>query len=121
MDIWQADMFLQHRRSTRNSKSAGMPGPKHADISCWSNESMLMRRIKLLEIGLMLIAAIAFTTKSYLLLLFVLFLMGCQSSLFGPVKYAYLPQRLAVEELVGGNALVEAGTYTAILACWCWA
>ena len=78
-------------------------------------KSMLMRRVKLLEIGLMLIAAYAFTTKSYSLLLFVLFLMGCQSSLFGPVKYAYLPQRLAVEELVGGNALVEAGTYTAII------
>ncbi len=78
-------------------------------------KSMLMRRIKLLEIGLMLIAAIAFTTRSYSLLLFVLFLMGCQSTLFGPVKYAYLPQRLAVEELVGGNALVEAGTYTAII------
>jgi len=78
-------------------------------------KSMLMRRIKLLEIGLMLIAAYAFLTKSYPLLLFVLFLMGCQSTLFGPVKYAYLPQQLATSELVGGNALVEAGTYVAII------
>ena len=72
-------------------------------------KSLLMRRIKLLEIGLMTIAAAAFFTKTYLLLLLVLFLMGCQSTLFGPVKYAYLPQQLATAELIGGNALVEAG------------
>jgi len=77
---------------------------------------MLMRRIKLLEIGLMLLAAFAFITKSYTVLLAVLFLMGCQSTLFGPVKYAYLPQQLATHELVGGNALVESGTYVAIIA-----
>jgi 1-acyl-sn-glycerol-3-phosphate acyltransferase len=78
-------------------------------------KSLLMRRIKLLEIALMLIAALAFLTKSYPVLLLVLFLMGCQSTLFGPVKYAYLPQQLATEELVGGNALVESGTYVAII------
>jgi 1-acyl-sn-glycerol-3-phosphate acyltransferase len=78
-------------------------------------KSFLMRRIKLLEIGLMLIAAYAFLSQSYSLLLIVLFLMGCQSTLFGPVKYAYLPQQLSSEELVGGNALVEAGTYVAII------
>lgn len=78
-------------------------------------KSMLMRRIKLLEIALMLIAALAFVTESYSVLLLVLFLMGCQSTLFGPVKYAYLPQQLATEELVGGNALVESGTYVAII------
>ncbi|HNP36717.1 MAG TPA: MFS transporter [Woeseiaceae bacterium] len=78
-------------------------------------KSMLMRYIKALEIALMCIAAIAFITQSYTLLLFVLFLMGCQSSLFGPVKYAYLPQQLASSELVGGNALVESGTYVAII------
>ncbi len=78
-------------------------------------KSMLMQRIKLLEIGLMTLAAITLYTQSYALLLLVLFLMGFQSTLFGPVKYAYLPQRLAEEELVGGNALVEAGTYMAII------
>jgi 1-acyl-sn-glycerol-3-phosphate acyltransferase len=76
---------------------------------------MLMRRIKLLEITLMIIAAIAFASGSYVALLLVLFLMGCQSTLFGPVKYAYLPQQLASDELIGGNALVEAGTYIAII------
>ena len=78
-------------------------------------KSLLMRRIKLLEIALMGIAATAFFTQSFVLLLVVLFLMGCQSTLFGPVKYAYLPQQLATEELVGGNALVESGTYVAII------
>ncbi len=78
-------------------------------------KSMLMRRIKLLEIGLMMIAGFAFVTQAYALLLIVLFLMGFQSTLFGPVKYAFLPQQLSTEELVGGNALVEAGTYTAII------
>ena len=78
-------------------------------------KSMLMRRIKLLEITLMIIAAIAFASGSYVALLLVLFLMGCQSTLFGPVKYAYLPQQLDSDELIGGNALVEAGTYIAII------
>lgn len=78
-------------------------------------KSMLMRRIKLLEIALMVGAALAFVTGAHVVLLFVLFLMGCQSTLFGPVKYAYLPQQLATDELVGGNALVEAGTYVAII------
>ncbi len=78
-------------------------------------KSMLMRRIKLFEIVLMVFAAYAFLNESYLLLLGVLFLMGFQSTLFGPVKYAYLPQKLETRELVGGNALVEAGTYVAII------
>ncbi len=78
-------------------------------------KSMLMRRIKLLEIALMAIAALAFVSGSYVVLLLVLFLMGCQSTLFGPVKYAYLPQQLDTDELIGGNALVEAGTYIAII------
>ena len=78
-------------------------------------KSMLMRRIKMLEIGLMSLAALALLTQKYPLLLFVLFLMGCQSTLFGPVKYAYLPQKLHTDELIGGNALVESGTYIAII------
>lgn len=78
-------------------------------------KSMLMQRVKLLEIALMTIAAFALLTEKYALLLFVLFLMGCQSTLFGPVKYAYLPQKLHSDELIGGNALVESGTYVAII------
>ena len=78
-------------------------------------KSRLIRLIKIAEICLMILAALAFITKSYLALLVVLFLMGCQSTMFGPVKYAYLPQQLSTGELVGGNALVEFGTYTAII------
>lgn len=78
-------------------------------------KSRLMRGIKLLEIFLMVLAAFTFVTENYTVLLAVLFMMGCQSTLFGPVKYAYLPQQLATEELVGGNALVESGTYMAII------
>ena len=78
-------------------------------------KSLLFRRIKMLEIALMCIAGMAFITESYIGLLAVLFLMGCQSTLFGPVKYSYLPQQLATDELVGGNGLVESGTYMAII------
>ena len=63
-------------------------------------KSMLMRRIKLLEIGLMSLAAVALLTQQYLMMLLVLFLMGCQSTLFGPVKYAYLPQKLHTSEFL---------------------
>ena len=78
-------------------------------------KSRLIRAVKLVEIGLMLLAGFAFITAQYGLLLAVLFLMGCQSTLFGPVKYAFLPQQLDSSELIGGNALVESGTYLAII------
>ena len=78
-------------------------------------KSRMIRAIKALEIALMLLASIAFVTARYSLLLLVLFLMGCQSAMFGPVKYAYLPQQLQSHELIGGNALVESGTYMAII------
>lgn len=78
-------------------------------------KSFLIRRVKLLEILIMLFAAIAFYIQSIELLIIILFLMGTQSSLFGPVKYSLLPQALQSEELVGGNALVEFGTFLAIL------
>ncbi|WP_159692476.1 MFS transporter [Cognatazoarcus halotolerans] len=78
-------------------------------------KSRLIRFTKLLEIGIMVLAAVAFALKSLPLMLGTLFLMGTQSSIFGPVKYAILPQHLAEEEIVGGNALVESGTFVSIL------
>lgn len=78
-------------------------------------KSFLIRSIKLLEILVMLFAATSLITQNYSSLLFILFLMGFQSSLFGPVKYAYIPQKLKTDELIGGNALVESGTYIAII------
>jgi MFS family permease len=71
--------------------------------------------VKLLEIILMLVAGVGFAIHSLAWLMSALFLFGVHSTLFGPVKYAILPQHLKVEELVGGNALVEAGTFVAIL------
>jgi 1-acyl-sn-glycerol-3-phosphate acyltransferase len=77
--------------------------------------SRLMRFVKDLEIGIMVIAAIGFLNHSALLLYGCVFLMGLHSTLFGPVKYAYLPQHLKDVELTGGNGLVEMGTFVAIL------
>jgi len=78
-------------------------------------KSMLIRRIKLAEIAIMALAAAAFLLDRPLALIAVLFLMGTQSAFFGPIKYAILPQHLAEEELVGGNGMVEMGTFVAIL------
>jgi len=78
-------------------------------------KSLLIRRVKLLEIALMSLAAVALVKGDYVALLGLLFLMGTQSTLFGPVKYAYLPQNLSDTELVGGNGLLEAGTFVAII------
>lgn len=78
-------------------------------------KSVLIQKIKLLEIFIMLGGAIALLTESYLSLLVLLFLMGAQSAFFGPCKYAILPQHLKRNELVGGNALVEMGTFVSIL------
>ncbi|PMJ90870.1 MFS transporter [Vibrio sp. 10N.261.55.A7] len=78
-------------------------------------KSRLIRIIKSFEILIMCLGAIGFITESYFILLVLLFLMGTQSAFFGPVKYALLPQHLKSEELVPGNALVETGTFLAIL------
>lgn len=79
-------------------------------------KSRLIRFVKNLEIAIMLVAATGFITKSAPLLYVVVFLMGLHSTLFGPVKYAYLPQHLKDTELTGGNGLIEMGTFVAILA-----
>ena len=79
-------------------------------------KSKLIQRIKLLEIAIMLLGAGAFLLQSPILLVGILFLMGTQSTLFGPVKYSLLPEALEPTELVGGNAMVEFGTFLAILA-----
>ncbi len=78
-------------------------------------KSRLIVAIKLLEITIMLFAGLAFYLHSTAMLIGILFLMGTQSALFGPVKYSLLPQILKDEELIGGNALVEFGTFIAIL------
>ena len=79
------------------------------------DKAMLARLVKVLEMLIMGVAAAGFFLTSLTTLLAALFLLGLHSTLFGPVKYAILPQHLHTDELVGGNALVEAGTFVAIL------
>ncbi|GAL34541.1 1-acyl-sn-glycerol-3-phosphate acyltransferase [Vibrio maritimus] len=90
------------------SASAGVLADKY-------EKSWFIRKVKLAEIGIMCLGAIGFVTESYGILLLLLFLMGTQSAFFGPVKYALLPQQLKPNELLSGNALVETGTFLAIL------
>jgi len=78
-------------------------------------KSRVIRWVKLAEIAIMALAAAGLWAGWYEALLLLLFLMGVQSTFFGPVKYAILPQVLRDDELVGGNALVEMGTFVAIL------
>ncbi len=78
-------------------------------------KSRLIRWIKLFEIAIMTIGLAGFWQRDLVLLMSALALMGVHSTLFGPVKYAILPQHLKPEELVGGNGLVEMGTFVAIL------
>lgn len=80
------------------------------------DKAKLIRIIKLSEIAVMTVAAAAVLTGSPWLLLALLFVMGIEATFFGPIKYAILPDLLNIKELLLGNALVEAGTYLAILS-----
>ena len=75
----------------------------------------LIRFVKWLEIAIMLLAGWGFMHRHVPVLLGCVFLMGLHSTLFGPVKFAYLPQHLSERELTGGNGMVEMGTFVAIL------
>lgn len=91
------------------SALAGQFGEKYA-------KDALIRLIKLGEIAIMLVGAAGFMFNHLWMMLLALFAMGTHSALFGPVKYSILPQHLHEDELVGGNGLVEMGTFLAILA-----
>ncbi|QMT41472.1 MFS transporter [Neisseria shayeganii] len=71
--------------------------------------------IKLMEVAVMMLATVGFLAQSVWLLMGCLFLMGLQSTLFGPLKYAVLPDYLNEKELLSGNSLIEGGTFLAIL------
>ncbi|PVE25720.1 acyl-[ACP]--phospholipid O-acyltransferase [Microvirga sp. KLBC 81] len=79
------------------------------------DKAVVARRLKLAELGLMVLAAFSLVSGSIPFLFGVLFLLGCQAALFGPVKYSLLPAHLRDDELVAGNALVEGATFLAIL------
>ncbi|MEM9301635.1 MAG: MFS transporter [Pseudomonadota bacterium] len=78
-------------------------------------KAMLIRRIKLFEIAVMTLAGLAFWVGRIELLLAVLFLMGAQSTFFGPIKYSIIPQVLSTDELVRGNGQISMATFVAIL------
>jgi 1-acyl-sn-glycerol-3-phosphate acyltransferase len=90
------------------SASAGQLADKY-------DKTRLIRWVKSLEIIIMALAAWGFMRANVPVLLGCVFLMGLHSTLFGPVKYAYLPQALHPQELTGGNGMVEMGTFVAIL------
>ena len=79
------------------------------------DKAALIRFVKWLEIAIMALAGWGFATANVPVLLACVFLMGLHSTLFGPVKFAYLPQHLSERELTGGNGMVEMGTFVAIL------
>ena len=79
------------------------------------DKARVMRLVKSLEIAIMLVGGAGFLLYDVWLLYAGTFLMGLHSTLFGPVKYAYLPQQLDERELVGGNGMIEMGTFVAIL------
>ena len=78
-------------------------------------KSASIQRIKFVEILIMATACFGFYLSNTWFLILVLFLMGTQSSFFGPLKYGILPNHLKERELIGGNALIETGTFLAIL------
>jgi len=78
-------------------------------------KSSLIRRVKMLEIIIMTCALLGFYWQHIALLIILLFLLGTQATLFGPLKYGILPQHLEEKELMGGNGLIQMGTFLAIL------
>ncbi|MGN6817852.1 MAG: MFS transporter, partial [Sphingomonas sp.] len=80
------------------------------------DKAKLMRIVKAAEIVFMAMGLAGLALQSVPLLLTVLFLMGCHSTIFGPVKYSILPQHLGPNEIMGGTGMIEAGTFLAILA-----
>lgn len=89
--------------------------PIAGQIADKMEKSQLIRWVKGLELLIMSLAAVSVLAGNVWGLMALLFLMGLQSAIFGPVKFALLPQHLSRDELVGGNALVEMGTFIAIL------
>ena len=90
------------------SATSGQLSDKH-------DKTQMIRFVKNLEIGIMALAAYGFYAEQVVVLLACTFLMGLHSTLFGPVKFAYMPQVLNERELTGGTGMVEMGTFVAIL------
>jgi 1-acyl-sn-glycerol-3-phosphate acyltransferase len=79
------------------------------------DKTLILKCVKALEVAIMLVAAIGFLQHRVALLLFAVCMMGVHSTFFAPAKYGLLPQVLNAQELIGGNAMLEMGTFLAIL------
>ena len=79
------------------------------------NRAYMTRILKCTELLFMMGAGVVFVTQNVPLLIIILFFMGAQSTFFGPIKYALLPQFLKSDELIAGNAYIEASTYVSII------
>jgi acyl-[acyl-carrier-protein]-phospholipid O-acyltransferase / long-chain-fatty-acid--[acyl-carrier-protein] ligase len=79
------------------------------------DKAVIARRIKLVEIGIVALAAYSLFQNNVALQLFCVFLSGTQSAFFGPIKYSILPQYLKKDELLGGNGMIEMGTFISVL------
>jgi MFS family permease len=84
------------------------------------DKTRMIRFVKNFEVAVMLLAAFGFYAAHVPVLLVCVFLMGLHSTLFGPVKFAYLPQVLSEREITGGNGMVEMGTFVAICVLSLW-
>jgi acyl-[acyl-carrier-protein]-phospholipid O-acyltransferase / long-chain-fatty-acid--[acyl-carrier-protein] ligase len=91
-------------------------GALAGELSDAWDKSRLIRLVKLAEVAIMTVGLAGFYFQSIPILLGALFLMGCHSTIFGPAKYAIIPQHLREHEVMGGTGLIEAGTFLAILS-----
>ncbi len=81
-----------------------------------TEKSQMLRKLKLIEIVMIVVATIGIYTKNDIFLLSCVFFLGVQAAFFGPIKYSILPQHLKENELTAGNGLIESATFIAILA-----
>lgn len=84
-------------------------------LADFNEKSNVIRVLKITEVGLTFIACASLLLQNVYLMWLSLFCLGSQSAFFGPLKYSILPQHLKEQELIGGNALIESGTFLAIL------
>ena len=103
---WRARSSWRRPSSCRASAANG---PDRYD------KAWVAQKLKLFEIAAALFSVLGFLLVSLPLLFTALVLFSTVAALFSPVKYGMLPDQLRQEELPTGNALVEGGTFIAIL------
>jgi acyl-[acyl-carrier-protein]-phospholipid O-acyltransferase/long-chain-fatty-acid--[acyl-carrier-protein] ligase len=80
------------------------------------DKAIVAQRLKLAQIGVAILAVAGFAMHSVSIMFIALFGFGVIGSLFGSIKYGILPDLLQRSELpAAANALIEGGTFVAIL------